>query len=360
MDFKDQIRQLGERSTKLKEQIQTEEATKNALIMPFIQCLGYDVFNPFEVVPEYTTDVGTKKGEKVDYALIKDKQPIIIIECKNINENLELHDNQLIRYFHVSKAKFAILTNGLVYKFFTDLDEPNKMDSKPFLEFNITEIKDTQVEELKKFHKSYFDVQNIISSASDLKFTNQIKTIISNELKSPSEQFIKYFTGQVYTGRLTDKVIFQFSELVRKSVNQVIGDMISERLKNALKENDLVQQNEPVSQAETEVEEEKTAPKIETTSEELEGYYLVKSILRKNIDSNRISFKDAQSYFVILLDDNNRKTICRLYFNGKKKYIGIFDASKKEVKNEIYAIDDIYNYSNELNLTLNTYISINS
>ena len=111
MDFKDQIKQVGERVVKLKDQIKTEEATKTALIMPFIQCLGYDVFNPLEVVPEFTADIGIKKGEKVDYAILKDGQPTILIECKWWGENLILHDSQLFRYFHTTKAKFGILMN---------------------------------------------------------------------------------------------------------------------------------------------------------------------------------------------------------------------------------------------------------
>ncbi len=174
MDFKDQIRQMGERVVKLKDQIFTEEATKNAFIMPFIQVLGYDVFNPIEVVPEFISDIGIKKGEKVDYAIFKDGHASILIECKHWKQKLDIHDNQILRYFNVSKAKFAILTNGIIYKFYTDLIEPNKMDEKPFLEFDITEIKDQQIEELKKFHKSYFDLANILSSASELKYTNEV------------------------------------------------------------------------------------------------------------------------------------------------------------------------------------------
>ena len=157
MDFKDQIKQLGERVSKLKDQINTEEATKNAFIMPFLQALGYDVFNPIEVVPEFISDIGLKKGEKIDYAIFKDGNPTILVECKHWKQNLSIHDGQLLRYFHVSKAKFSLLTNGIIYRFYSDLVAPNKMDEKPFLEFNITEIKDNQIEELKKFHKSVFD-----------------------------------------------------------------------------------------------------------------------------------------------------------------------------------------------------------
>jgi hypothetical protein len=117
MDFADTFKLLADRVNRLRDNIQTEEATKNALIMPFIQTLGYDVFNPLEVVPEYITDVGIKKGEKIDYAIFKDGHPAILIECKHWRENLDLHDGQLLRYFHVSKAKFGILTNGIVYRF---------------------------------------------------------------------------------------------------------------------------------------------------------------------------------------------------------------------------------------------------
>lgn len=167
MDFKDSIKQIAERIESLKENLLTEEATKNALIMPFINALGYDVFNPLEVVPEMCCDIGTKKGEKIDYAIMKNGEPILLIECKHWQQDLTLYDNQLIRYFHVSKAKFGVLTNGIVYRFYTDLAEPNKMDEKPFLEVNLLDLKEPQIEELKKFHKSYFDVDMILSSASE-------------------------------------------------------------------------------------------------------------------------------------------------------------------------------------------------
>ena len=141
MDFKDSIKQISERIETLKANLPTEEATKTALIMPFINALGYDVFNPLEVLPEMCCDIGTKKGEKIDYAIMKDGEPIILIECKHWEQDLNLHDNQLLRYFNVSKAKFGVLTNGITYRFYTDLSEPNIMDEKPFLEINMLDLK---------------------------------------------------------------------------------------------------------------------------------------------------------------------------------------------------------------------------
>ena len=346
MDFKDSIKQIADRVEKLKESILTEEATKNALVLPFIQSLGYDVFNPTEVTPEYTCDIGTKKGEKIDYAINLNGKPCILIECKHWSQNLSLHDNQLLRYFHVSKAKFGLLTNGIQYKFYTDIVDANKMDEKPFLDVNILEIKEQQIEELKKFHKSYYDEEQIFNSANELKYANELKMLIANEFISPSDYFVRMLAKQVYPGVLTAKVMDQFTQLVKKAFTNYINDLITDRLKSALKteESNL----NPKSDETPVVEVAEPEKKIDTTSDELEGYYIVKSILRKEVNMSRIFYRDAQTYFAILLDDNNRKTICRLYLNGKKKFISLFDESKKETKVEIQSLDDIYKYSDML------------
>lgn len=345
MDFKDQIRQLGERVTKLKAQVTTEEATKNAFIMPFIKELGYDVFNPLEVVPEFVADVGIKVGEKIDYAIMKDGAPVILIECKSHTAPLNVQNaSQLFRYFHTTCARFSILTNGIEYRFYTDLDAPNKMDEKPFFTFDITDMKEAQIAELKKFHKAYFDFDNIVNTASELKYTNELRQLIAAELQSPGPEFVKHFARQVYPGMVTQKILDQFSELTKRSFQQHINDMITERLKAALnKEAEKQQQEEaPVASDDT------AQDKVVTTEEELEGFLIVKTILRQAIPVSRIAHRDAQSYFAILLDDNNRKTICRLYFNGSRKYIGLFDENKKETKAELLSLDDIFLHATAL------------
>jgi hypothetical protein len=346
MDFKDQIKQIGERVTKLKDQIQTEEATKNAFIMPFIQALGYDVFNPTEVVPEFISDIGLKKGEKIDYAIFKDGSPTILIECKHWAQNLNIHDGQLLRYFHVSKAKFGLLTNGIVYRFYSDLVAANKMDEKPFLEFNINEIKDNQIEELKKFHKTVFDADSITNTASELKFMNELKQLIQQELINPTPDFVKHFAKQVYPSVVTAKILEQFTNLTKKSIQQHISDLITERLKTALTKEDEETKKQEVVQALEQAKLDEV--KVVTTEEELEGFMIVKTILRQKISATRITHRDALSYFAILLDDNNRKTICRLYLNGNKKFFVTLDDQKKEVKNEINSLDDIFKHSEAL------------
>lgn len=353
MDFIDQVKKLAEKVARMKDQIATEEATKNAFVMPFIQCLGYDVFNPNEVVPEFVADIGVKKGEKVDYAILKDSAPIILIECKHWREDLLRHNEQLYRYFSTTKAKFGILTNGIVYMFFTDLEESNKMDSAPFFQFDITAIKDNEVEELKKFHKSYFEIDTITSAANDLKYASLIKSTFVNDLKKPSESFVRYFIAQVYPGRATERITSYFTDLVKVSLAEVVNDLITDRLKSALSQETKKQSEKEVPESVKKVEDstEQEENKIVTTEEEIESYYIVKGILRDTVPLQRIVYRDAQTYFTIILDDNNRKPICRVYLNSSKKYLGLFDDQKKETKHEIASIDDIFNFSEDLKKT---------
>jgi predicted type IV restriction endonuclease len=347
MDLKDQLKQIADKIIKFKESTKTEEATKNAFVMPFIGALGYDIFNPQEVVPEFTADIGIKQGEKVDYAILKDDLPIILIECKHWTDVLNIHNTQLLRYFNVTKAKFAILTNGINYLFYTE-EEPNKMDEKPFLDINIFEIKDNQVEELKKFHKSYFNIDSILATATTLKWSNEIKILLNNEFKQPSDHFIKYLVNQVYTGRATEKVMKLFSEIVKVSSQQFLSDLITERLKTAL---DKEKESEPKA-----VEPESKKVALETTDEEIEGYYIVKTILRQEIDSNRINYRDFQNFFSILIDDSIRNTVCRFYLSETQKQIGFIDENKNENRFPLNTIDDIYKFSDQLKQIAKKYI----
>ncbi len=190
MDYIDQLKQFSTRVAQMAPAIQTEEATKNALILPFFQMLGYDVFNPMEFVPEYTADVGIKKGERVDYAIILDGQPTVLIEAKWCGENLESHDSQLFRYFGTTSAKLAILTNGIIYRFYTDLDEQNKMDLTPFMEFDVLNIKESLIPELKRFNRASLNVDDIFSAASDLKYTTAVKQLLAAQAADPDEAFL--------------------------------------------------------------------------------------------------------------------------------------------------------------------------
>lgn len=356
MDFKDSIIQLAERVSALKDSIQTEEATKNAFIMPFIQILGYDVFNPLEVVPEMDCDIAKKKGEKIDYAIMKDGSPIMLIECKHWKQDLNLHDNQLKRYYVASKAKFGVLTNGIVYRFYADLIKENIMDDVPFLEINMENLRETQIEEVKKFCKENFDLDNILSSANELKYMSELKKVIRSEFAESSPELVKLLTKRVYEGIITQKVLDQFTDIVTRALKSHINDVISEKLGIAIKATEAAgapmqsssAQNEQKDEEPQKKDDEK-ASKINTTVEELEGYYIVKSIVCEVIASERVTYRDSQSYFAIFADDNNRRPICRLHFNNtNNKRIGFVDENRNEQLETISKLDDIYNFKSQL------------
>ena len=346
--MQNELKNLADKVVQMKEQIGTEEATKTAFILPFLNLLGYDIFNPTEVVPEFTADLGLKKGEKVDYAILQNGNPIIIIECKHWKEDLDVHSSQLLRYFHVTKTRFGLLTNGIEYRFYSDLESTNKMDEKPFLEFNITDLKEPIINEIAKFHKSNFDIDKIISNASSLKYIKEIKKLLNQELENPSKEFVRLFASKAYANRLTESVMEQFTDLVKKSLNQFVSEKVNDRLTSALSKENQKQQVE-------EVIEEEPKSLIDTTEEELEGYRIIKAIVRRKVDLERVIYRDTQSYFGILLDDNNRKPICRLHFNGSKKYIGLFDQNKIEKKELIETLDDLYKFEDQLLKTVECY-----
>ena len=347
MDFKDSILSVSSRFEKIKDNLLTEEATKNAMVLPFLSALGYDVFNPMEVLPEMVCDIGKKKGEKIDYAILFDGEPLILIECKHWQQNLNLHDTQLLRYFTVSKAKFGILTNGIIYRFYTDLIEPNIMDKKPFLEINLLDLKDAQIEELKKFHKSYFDVDNILSTASELKYLGELKSVLVSELDAPSADFVKLIGKKVYDGAFTASVVEQFAALLKRAFTSHVNDLISNRLKAAIG-NEAAEDPTHADNAQDPIEEAEPENRIVTTELELNAFYIIKSILRQVVDVNRIVYKDTMSYFAVNID-NTRKLICRLYFNNEDNLrISFLNDDRKEERNKIECLDDIYNYADRI------------
>lgn len=363
MDFSEKIYTLGAKVQKSLDLIQTEEATKQAFVIPFIMALDYDVYDPSEVVPEFTADVGTKKGEKVDYAIMRDNKPIILIECKWCGNPLdEEYTSQLYRYFSVTESRIAILTNGVIFRFYTDLEKSNQMDSKPFLEFNLLDIQDSLVIELKKLSKSHFDLNELISCAAELKYTREIKLILASQLVKPSDDFVKFFTSQVYSGRITQNVLEKFQEITQRALKQFISEEIGKRLKSVLdkdktqSDSESIRNDEQLDIITAKSSKQKDSDQIETTPEEVEGFILVRDILKYTIDENRIFYRDTTSYFGILLDDNNRKPICRLYFDTSQKYIALFDnEERKEEKFLLNEVKEIGNFANQLRNTVLRY-----
>lgn len=362
LQFTERLAALAAKIQQQRDIIETEEATKNAFVMPFISTiLGYDVFNPLEVVPEFTADVGIKKGEKIDYAIVRDGEVQMLIECKKSLGDLRVeHASQLYRYFAVTNARIAILTNGEVYHFYTDLDAPNRMDSKPFLILDMNDIDETLIPELVKLSKDVFDLESIISAAEELKYIGQLKRTISGLFQSPEDDWVKFLTAKVYEGAFTQRVREQFTGLVTKATRQYLNDQVNDRLKAALGESPVIQAAQAsladAVTSEAIVEDDLTQDDgIETTLEEIEGFQIVRAIVCSDVKPQRVTHRDAKSYFAVLLDDNNRKPIARLHFNRSQKYLGVFDDEKQETRHSIQSLDEIYNYADSLRRTVKNY-----
>lgn len=359
-DIKLKLEQLHQRVDSLKDQIATEEATKNAFVMPFIQILGYDIFNPTEVIPEFICDIGTKKGEKVDYVIKRDGDPILIIECKHWKENADAHNSQLHRYYHVSKARFGVLTNGHIYNFYSDLEKPNIMDEKPFFTLDLNNLKDSNIKILEKFTKSGYNLESILDSAESLKYIKAIKLEFEKEINEPSDEFVKMLVSRFFDKPIIASRLAVFKEYFKKATSNYINENINSRLKNALSINDTIPSKDALSldsiDDNSDIDDKKD--KINTTEEEIEGFHIVKAILRELLPSDRISYRDTQSYFGILLDNNNRKPIARLHFNSATtKYVELFHLGKENgEKNLIKNLDEIYQFKDKLLSTIKNYV----
>ncbi|WP_444960402.1 type I restriction endonuclease [Nocardiopsis sp. M1B1] len=360
MEFDEKVSALSAKVQKQRDMTQTEEAAKNAFVMPFIATvLGYDVFDPREVVPEFTADVGMKKGEKVDYAIMRDNEVQMLIECKKANGELRIeHASQLYRYFSVTNARIAVLTNGVEYQFYTDLEAPNRMDSKPFMVLDLGDVDETLLPELHKLTKASFDLTSVIDAAEKLKYLGAIKRALADQFQDPEDEWVKFFASRVYDKSFTKRAREQFTPLVKEAASAFLDDQVNVRLKKAL-ESTRPQQEEtaPVSGEEVAEEDLERGSGIETTLEELEGYQVVKAIACSEVKPQRVTQRDSKSYFAVLLDDNNRKPIARLHFNARsKKYLGTFDADKNETRHPLGSIDEIYLHAERIRESVRNYL----
>ncbi len=326
--------------------------------MPFIAALGYDVFDPREVVPEFTADVGIKKGEKVDYVIKRGDDIVMLIEAKKVSSELDIeHSSQLFRYFAVTKARIAVLTNGVIYRFYSDLEESNKMDTKPFLELDLLDLRDSLISEVNKLSKSSFDLENMLEAASDLKYMREIRATFERQLDEPDEEFVKFFFQQVMpNGRFVQSAKENFSRLVKRTLHVFIGDKVGDRLRLALARADGPEEEQPQTQdaSPTAIQaapEESTEKKgIVTTEDELEGFRVVKAIVCDLIPADRVTYRDSKTYFAIIVDNNSRKPLCRLRFNHSRKYVGTFDCDKNETRHLVENTEGIYALRDPLRL----------
>lgn len=347
-EFATKLKKISEQVVQFANKLNTEEATKNALIMPFFAALNYNVFDPTEFVPEFTADFGSKKGERVDYAIILNDEVQILIETKEQNDDLSKRDSQLFRYFTATKAKFGILTNGDTYKFYTDLESQNVMDKTPFLTIKLSEIKDSQIAELFKFAKENFNVENITNSASDLKYVGLVKDYFNKEIQSPDDEFVRLILTDIYDGMKTQTVIDSFKPVIQKGFSQIISEAVNDKLSNAL--------DRTIDESTTDDDQpslKKDDDGIVTTPQELESYTVTKVVLKDIIEPNRVFYRDNRSYFNVLVDDSNRKWVIRIYFNKSRHFFILHDDDNTEI--DFDDPTDIYNYADQINAVAEQY-----
>jgi len=358
-----------------KDSIQTEEATKNALIMPFIASLGYNVFNPLEVVPEIVADMGDKKGEKIDYAIKRGDETLMLIECKKCSAPLTAYNiSQVYRYFGACKVKtgvrLAVLTNGLEYLFFSDLAADNVLDQTPFFSFNILNVDDAQASELQRFAKAQFNIESILAKASEMKKKAAVEKLLGKYLTEPTENFVRcILTDLDIPGMKTQQLIATYSPIIKDAFGQFFKNRVGDILRNALRQNqggiegveNIIATSSLTPTSEPPAEEAATeAPNdgIITTQEEIEAYVIIKSIAREIIPAGRVHMRDAKSYCAILLDNKNYKPIVRLFFNNLANLRLNICAGPQDKKGEMIPLaklDDIYQHADKIKNCIKAY-----
>lgn len=341
MGLYDDLRQLSEQIKKRQSFIKGEEATKQALVLPFLQVLGFDIYDPTEVRPEYVADFAKKKSngqfEKIDYALYVKGELGIFVECKSIDSKPEDHDGQLSRYFNSTQSvRVGVLTNGLSYRFFTDLRAQNIMDEAPFFEFNILSFSERDADALKPFTKDGFNSASVQRYAEEIISMEKITSLVDELLRNPSEDFVRFILGtlNLVSGRITDRVIERFSPIVKRSVQSALVGMMTKSIQQEIAPApaSVVEHTPPTPSpsdgiqplmAEAQAAKD-TAPRegagVVTTEEELEIFRIVSRLCDESTVKVPIKYKDTVSYFGINIGVVTRWFL-RVFTSGPKKFV---------------------------------------
>ena len=321
MAFEDDIIRHAEQIKVRLPHIKGEEAAKQALVVPFLQVLGYDVWDPREVQPEYIADFAKKKSngqmEKIDYALHISGAPAVFIECKSADKELDDHDGQLARYFNATPSvRVAILTNGVRLKIFTDLLQQNIMDAKPWLDVDLRELKSAEIDALKKLRKADFVPNQVVSLAEEMVYYNAIVTFVAIQLGDPSETFVRFVAGEIPTiGRITSKVVERLTPIMRKAIKTAILQHLHDR---SIDPRARYQRGaaggclgpaalpEPAATPAGE-----SRDGVVTTREELESFSIIQKMIKEVAPDAMVSYRDSKTYFTII-QKNVRKWFVRL------------------------------------------------
>lgn len=327
MELQNRLLDLSSKVESVKDLVTTEEATKNAFVLPMLLALGYDVYNPAEVIPEMDCDIANK-GDKVDYAINIDGKPTFILECKQCSKNLDTFMFQLSKYYVASRARIAILTNGIQYRFYSDFDRTNLMDPKPFFIFDLGHYTDEDVELLGKFSKSAYIENEVLYFFKNRLIVNKVKSFIEEQVANPQSSLVDY-------------------------VSYCIGDNVSaDQLKEAIQIylKSYIESGTEISDTNITEEEQQT---LILKGEEYKVYLAVKDILSEYVDEDEIKYTAFKSYFTVNKWGSVWRWIVRFKRNSKGMSIcfPLDDYARNEwVK--IESVDDLYNMKERIKNSL--------
>ena len=298
-----------------------EAQTRKFLIEPFFLMLNY-VSN--DLIPEYNADFGDRISQKIDYAILLNKKDTIIVEAKKYNSKLtDKEAGQLNGYFNNTKnSKIAILTNGIEYRFYSDVIQSNIIDNKPFFIFNITDYSDSDIEQLINFDKRYIKVIDIVKTAQEVVFVESFETSFFDELVTPSKDLLKLIhKNMTFSTKFNDETQIKMISLFNSSLLKTMYDR------------------------KVTLETQSNSQGIITTELEIQAYHIIRTLLiqNKKIPKERIGYKDFKSFFNICIDDSTQKVICKLLFNNSKMKITI-DSNEYILEH----IDDLLKYKSPL------------
>jgi hypothetical protein len=334
MAFQDDLATHIERIRSRMPHVQGEEATKQALVVPLLQVLGYDVFDPREVRPEYVADFAVKKAgqfEKIDYTICVGGLPVIFVECKALGAALEDHSGQLSRYFNSTPSvRVAWITDGVRFRVFTDLHQPNIMDVQPWLSIDLLSIKPAEIDALRRFRKADFSPSDISALAEEMVYYSAILAFVSSQLREPTDAFVRFVAGEIpAVGRVTAKVVERLTPILRKALQSAIVDQVARSLDRSA---------EPIAEPEPPPAPAKPQPAkgaadatttsstsepktgIVTTPEELEANRLIVTWIRETNANAPVGYRDSKSYLTIH-QDNVRKWFVRLGLEDKPMWV---------------------------------------
>lgn len=318
-EFISKIHKHAEHIKKVAEHCTTEETTKQALILPMLDILGFNAYDPTKVQAEYRAEYrGVKSTDRIDYALMLNGEPVAFIEAKSYGEELSNHEGQLERYFNsATNVLIAAITNGVEWRFFTDLNEKNTMDEDPFLVVDFSKLEESQISRLYHFRRDGFKPDHLKEIAEESVYLNLFTDTIRNNLREPGIEFLRFIARQ---SEIRRQLNAGFLESIAPIVKRAVGSAISDMVVSGLSAKQEPEKQEHIVEVDIYADQvDADNPKIITTYQERQIYDFTKSLLPEVED--RLISRDTESYFTVLYDGKTNRWLFRYYGDRKEPII---------------------------------------